>query len=176
MGFDGCGREPHPDFKRLLVEFNRSQGTPLVYVRWNPTARLVHFAHYKRDGMGRKGMVVHGVYTPAWEVGVVLDGLPPGYHTQGEYIGNDRWFFKVFDWDRDLDESVFEHLHLTDTASGRTRASPLERIEAREKLKELEVKKQARLQSEALNDYYRSYDNPIVGAAAGSGDWRHRIR
>ena len=179
VGFDGSGREPHPDFQYRLKEFNRAQGYPPVAVRWNPKAQLVTFKQFKRDQRGRKGVVYNAVYVPAWEVGVVVDGLPPGYDTVGERIAGGGRFVKVFDWMEEPSEKVFEYLHLADTASGRGGPSPLERVEASEKLKDEEVRKKARALGAAKAQYYYNWNNPTVSMDPKikvASDWRYRHR
>jgi len=175
VGFDGCGRDPSWDFDLKLKDFNHSQGTPHVACIWNPTCRLVSIVRTSRDGLGRKGLVVDGIYMPGWDVGVVLDGLPPSYYSEGKYLSNGFFFFRVFDWLEPLDDRVFEFLHLADTANGRGIATPIERIEARERLKEQEQKKDNLMRAYAVTEHFAGYDNLTVGPGT-RGNWRHRIR
>jgi len=168
-----------PAFQQQLVLFNRAHPNhPDVRLWYNPRSVKARWVA-RVEGVPIKQWRYQG----RWEVGVELTGRPKGYGRTVTYLGNGRWFLKLFTWYRVVDgrdggylapdHRIFRALALMDS----TRPRHFERmIEKPEQQREQEAKRRGRDRLKGGIDYYKGHDNLIVPVGSsdtkGRRDWR----
>jgi len=185
FGHDGCRREIPPAFKHRLEEFNRHRRHP-VYLIWNPRAKtIVPHAWVKATGQFQRGE-----YEGRWEVWVGHDEsrhpgrtrirdkdrrlLPGGIEAIKlmDYEWSDGSYADPFN------ENFLRVMHLADSWTSESRHSgpqaQLNDLMLYEAMQDDALKKDMLAIASGTMEYYRRYDNPVVGPGS-KGDWRWRL-